>query len=448
ILAPDIDADDLEMVCLRLYASPNSSYFFQEEEIRNLFRLMKPTLRITPIPPYAIMDVIQRVLRSRGYSWRRTYQNRGEVLRLREVERVKEKVLQKMWQQRRAGVAVSPNLESAALMLEQVVLPLYRKPVVDGGSSSSSPDELVNAVKKQFARFFGPCTEEEEKRLQRLPGMLKERIKGQDVAIEAICKAIHRRRKIPPCNGKPLVLFFAGPSGVGKSETATELAFHLNSVYQIAETPLRTQESNVMRVNLNRSSPNGIIGWDMTKAEILAHLLETPTTVVVLEEWDKMNPVERSCLLELLDGTQTYLQSPWSYGSTNGPYVSKECSIFIITANIGIEELSNPSEKPAQFAEDVDLVKNGIFDCFQGEKRAFEAFMSRIDEVVPFRGISRVDVEHLIDKALHQLVEEKILPSDKRDAARQLVLGSDHLNLSDARTLQGAIDKAVFTVLS
>ena len=130
------------------------------------------------------------------------------------------------------------------------------------------------------------------------------------------------------------------------------------------------------RINLNRDVQGGFIGWDKTKAAILCHLLYEPTSVIILEEWDKMDEKEKSSLLELLDSTKCYLEEPWGYGSSNGPYVDKSCATFILTSNIHIGDSAEGS------SEDV---KTGIRKCYaEGKDKDAEAFLSRIDAVIPF----------------------------------------------------------------
>ncbi|MGD0664262.1 MAG: hypothetical protein ABSA17_00840 [Rhabdochlamydiaceae bacterium] len=439
--APDINAKELEELCQRLYTSPDLASSFSKEEIEKLFIHLSPILSSTPLSRYEIMDTIQEALRTKARSWRINVQDQGVIQKIEKAERalheaqtIKDEVLQKLWQQRRLRQPESKPLLQALFALEHIVLPSYRQTVVDLKNPHLTSTSLVAEMQKRFVQMFGHCTKEEEERLKTLPSRLKEQIKGQDAAVEAICTAVREWRRVPPKDGKPLVMFFAGSSGIGKSETATKLAFELNSTYGIKDGAVTTNEANVKRINLNRDVQGGFIGWDKTKASILCHLLYEPTSVIILEEWDKMGEKEKSSLLELLDSTKCYLEEPWGYGSTNGPYVDKSCATFILTSNIDIGDSAEGS------SEDV---KTGIRKCYaEGKEKDAEAFLSRIDAVIPFQKVTETASENLVDVYLNHYEERKILPANKRQNVEETLKKTAN-GITDARALQSLVSKAI-----
>ncbi len=417
IKAPDITPAELEELCIRLYTAP-FPYSIAPEDMRYLFSYMKPSLATLPLPPLDTLRAIQGNLRTTALRAKRIPMNaemKKAESRLQQAQRIKGELLLKLWEQRRAGNDSFPTLQ-ALYVLESSLLPHYRHAC----QWIDSKQELVRTVQKHFNRFFGPCTEEEEQKLLRLPQILSEKIKGQNGAMQAIFEAIYLWRKVPPVDGKPLVLFFAGPPGVGKTETATYLAHLLNFIYGIEETPVKTDELNAKRINLNRKRQGGFAGWGAIKFEIMAHILHAPTGVVILEEWDKMAEDEKSCLLELLEGTPSYLQDPFTWSSQNGPYVEKRCAMFIITANIG--------------AGDVQTVKKGIVDA---STQSGEAFISRIDAVIPFQNIAQPAASALQQDYVVMYKNLGILPKGQTDIAapdRSL----------DGRDLQRSVRTAIF----
>lgn len=429
--APDVSSKELEEVCVRLFTG------FAQEDIHNLFRHLEPVLSKNPLPFQEIMDTLQGAQREQESSWRRQVQD-SETIRkidqaereLLEVEQMKLELLQKLWVQRRLQTKESQTLLDALNILEHQLLPLYRKAAHDLKKPSITPADLVSEMQKRFTQLFGPSTPAEKERLQTLPGRLKKKIQGQDVAVDAICKAVSDWRRVPPLDGKPLVLFFAGSPGIGKSETATQLAFELNSTYGITETAGQTLEANVRRINLNRKSQGGFLGWDKAKAEIQLQLLGNPTSVIILEEWDKMESGDRSSLLELLDGIQSHMNVPWSISSDNGEFVSKSCATFVLTSNVE----TGP----------VDAVRAKILAYFDKEKDGV-SFLSRIDGVIPFQDMSEMANRSLVSKYLDEYTQQGVLPADKRVAVEQRL---QRVNTTDTRELQRQVREAIAAQIS
>jgi len=432
VRAPDIQPDELNQLCQQLYAVSGSTSSYKAREIDNLFRQhLIPVITKTPISPLRIMDIIQEGVRDRWARYRLQADDsiQKKIKVLDEAEEIKEGLLQRVWHytQRRQDVPV--RLIQKLLLVEKVVLPLLK--IEDQHSES----DLVSRVQKKFFRLFGPCTAAEEERLKTLPHLLEAVIKGQEDAITLICNAIYRWRKVPTLNGKPLVLFFAGGPGVGKSETATQLAYHLNSVYGIIDTASQTHASNVKRINLNRNGQS-LLGWDKIKGEILAHLLREPTSVVILEEWDKMGDNEKNNLLELLDDSQNHLQDPWGFDGTNGPFVDRSSAIFILTSNIEI------GEEPQHY---LTKIQKGIEASFAKEQHA-APFLSRVDALIPFKHVEQEGAKAVVERALKEYVQMGLISQAQvKDLQCSLELQARDI---DVRELQRVMQAAIFKHVS
>lgn len=104
------------------------------------------------------------------------------------------------------------------------------------------------------------------------------------------------------------MLFLAGPSGVGKSQTATKVAAFLNPIFQVIEGSSPSTELNVKRINLNEGGDKPIRIRESLQSSILIAIKDTPTSVIILEEWDKMKKGEKDNLLQMLESTQTYVK--------------------------------------------------------------------------------------------------------------------------------------------
>lgn len=435
IRAPDITPQELRELTTRLYGIP--------EEAQKLFGHMAPIMDKTPFSPAVILDTISAELRIRASSWRTKVTDPAPIEQaernLNEILSIKEALLQKSWRERALHQQASQELKDALLLVDKLLLPIYTKEVQQLKQSEVSKENLVHVMQKRFARLFGPASSEERERLKKLPAQLQREVKGQDEAIEIICKAVEKWRTVPPRNGKPLVLFFAGSPGVGKSDTATKLAYELNFTYGIKETASRACEMNVRRINLNRKKAGGFLGWDKIKSEILAHLLYRPTSVIILEEWDKMDDDERSCLLELLDDTQNYLSEPWGYSSSNGPFVDKSCAIFVLTSNISTK---------ADSGTGIEAVQQGIRGCYPKDKEIdAKAFLSRIDAVVPFNDIAQAGAQDLVSIYLDEYVSLGVLSSEQKNKVQEKLGDATKLS-SDARELQRHVQTAVYEIIS
>jgi len=462
IQAPNIKPKEIEKYCLRRYSSPDASYSLPRADIEDLFTRLKPSLSKIPRPPHEITSAIEETLKTRELSWRKfpnaEFAGEKEVQtekiekserQLQEAQRLKEQLLQKLWLKKRLGQPELLALHQGIYLLQHILLPIYGKIVFDLKREVQLPtsqQELLTIVQKQFKKVFGHNSEAEEKRLQELPGKLKEVIKGQESAINAIYKAIALHRRVPPLDGKPLVIILAGPPASGKSQTATLIAQHLKYAYGISDIGSSSdEESNVKRINLNRKQQGGFTGFDKIKADIHAHLLETPTTVVIFEEFDKIDPSERSSFLELFEGTPVYFQGPWSYSSENGPLVDTSCGAYILTANIqGVPAIVQDNLSPP-IAQDAEGIRKGILACFPG---CGPAYLSRLDAVVPFIGIDPEASIQLGDMYLEKYIKLKVLPQELRTQAKENVLKrSTSEERKDGRQLQRIVREAIFDAL-
>ena len=458
--SPNIPVKELYSHFKHLYCSPGRISAISENEIEMWLIRLHNYLDINPQSPLALMDSIQDTLRKwegdlrrlpPGIPEERIRDWQGHMLSLEKTSHdlnesvsLMEQLFQRKWRQRNRLTPESKFYEAALLILQSVVLPIYHERMLQAKAKlipqgTSVKERLIDTAQVRFQRLFGSHTNVEQARLLALPKILGKEIKGQHIALEQICNAVRKWRAVPPRDGKPLVLFFTGPTGVGKSKTATELAFHLNSVFGVTEGANFSDEHNVLRVRLENKKP-GIFGWSEIRDRILNQIDEDPLSVIILEEWDKMDDNDRVSLLELLEGTQTYIDANPRFGINHAKFVYRSSSIFIFTSNVAANELSTPimdikEDSKTVLAKDLQHIKTGMKKYFDKNETGFNAFLSRIDAIIPFHGFPRPAVEEMLKTNLDKFVADQTIT--KEESALILTKLILHVNSMDTKNSDG-----------
>jgi ATP-dependent Clp protease ATP-binding subunit ClpC len=223
--------------------------------------------------------------------------------------------------------------------------------------------------------------EDEADRLQRMEEILRQRVVGQDDAIEALARAIRRSRLGVTSPYRPIGSFiFLGPSGVGKTEVARQLAGFL---FQDIRRLVRFDMSEYMEkhtVSRLIGSPPGYVGFE-EGGQLSEQVRRNPYSVVLLDEIEKAHPDIYNLLLQVLeDGRLTD-----NYGNT----VDFTNSLIIMTSNLGSRDLAAGdgmgfgSQKQALGVSQVrEIVDREVRRHFPPE------FINRLDDVIVFEPLS------------------------------------------------------------
>ena len=452
VQSPDITIEEMEMLCVRLFSDPQLSCRFKKDEIRTLFTHLKPVLDHFPHSPATILEVLERSLGEKANNMR--FQIKDPTLsespsktdlkifdkadhHLKEALQIKHNILRELWKSRGNPYeeARTVDLKRALLMMQKTVIPAYIEVLKQLKSSPDTDAHLVSEMQKRHKRLYGKCTDEELIRLETIEENLNKKFKGQELAIAYICRKIIDRRRLPPSDGKPLVLFFAGASGCGKSDLASRLAYELDVAYGIHETSSACFESNVTRKYLNRKTQGGQDGWDIVRNDIIKKWSNEPTKAVIFEEWDKMDESDRSSLLDLID------ESELKYEEADGTQkkVDKSCATVIFTSNLDIGE---------KLEEFTPKIKEGIRKCFK-ERLDADAFLNRIDGVIPFVKITEKARRELISMELDRWISYGIIeidPTSRKETEEKLLDKSS--NVHNVRMLKRFIQKVISTTLN
>jgi ATP-dependent Clp protease ATP-binding subunit ClpA len=255
---------------------------------------------------------------------------------------------------------------------------------------------LIESVVSRIARIPERSVGESEKdRLRCLEARLKERIFGQDEAVGAVVRAVKRSRAGFRADNKPVANFlFAGPTGVGKTELARNLADILGVTMHRFDMSEYQEKHTVSRLI---GSPPGYVGYD--EGGLLTDAVrKQPHAVVLLDEIEKAHPDIYNILLQIMDyATLT---------DNNGRKADFRNVVLIMTSNAGARDIGKSligfGERVIGDAE----VNSAVERIFTPE------FRNRLDAVVRFGHLSREVMISIINKELEafktQLAEKRV----------------------------------------
>ena len=251
-----------------------------------------------------------------------------------------------------------------------------------------TPKEIEDIIAKIARVPAKTVSVDDRESLKRLDRDLKAVVFGQDAAIDALAAAIKMSRSGLGNPQKPIGSFlFSGPTGVGKTEVARQLAYTLGielTRFDMSEYMERHAVSRLI------GAPPGYVGFD--QGGLLTEAVNKhPHCVLLLDEIEKAHPDIYNVLLQVMDhGTLT---------DTNGRKVDFRNVILIMTTNAGAENLSKASIGFAQASK--------VGDEMADIKRMFTPeFRNRLDAIIQFAPLSHEVVMQVVDKFLMQLEDQ------------------------------------------
>jgi ATP-dependent Clp protease ATP-binding subunit ClpC len=278
--------------------------------------------------------------------------------------------------------------------------------------------------------------EDEADRLLRMEEILRQRVVGQDDAIEAVARAIRRSRLGVTSPNRPIGSFiFLGPSGVGKTEVARQLASFL---FQDPRRLVRFDMSEYMEkhtVSRLIGSPPGYVGFE-EGGQLSEQVRRNPYSVVLLDEIEKAHPDIYNLLLQVLeDGRLTD-----NYGNV----IDFTNSLIIMTSNLGGRELVE-SEGVGFTSDGRVMLSSQVRDLVDRELRRHfpPEFVSRLDEVIVFDSLdeqSMLEVARvLLDETAEVLQKKNVSIEFEPDVATWLFERCGHDPQAGARPLRRLI---------
>ncbi|MBE6935002.1 MAG: ATP-dependent Clp protease ATP-binding subunit [Ruminococcaceae bacterium] len=280
-----------------------------------------------------------------------------------------------------------------------------------------------------------PASRVAEAEYARLSGMatrLRQRIKGQDAAIDTVVAAILRNRVGLAAKRKPVSFIFTGPTGVGKTELVKQLA---QDMFDAPEALIRLDMSEFMEkhsVSRIIGAPPGYVGYDEA-GQLTERIRRRPYCVILFDEIEKAHPDVLNILLQILDDGRIT--------DAHGRAVNFENTIIIMTSNAGSER----TETALGFGRTVseqgrDKAMKALSDIMRPE------FINRIDEIVPFDHLSREnfrDIAVIFMNELRDSLATRGITLTWDDALLDYVTDKSYSVKFGARNLRRVIQKEI-----
>ena len=228
-------------------------------------------------------------------------------------------------------------------------------------------------------------TEAETQKLLNLEGNLHRRIIGQNVAVEAVSKAIRRNRAGLQSTKRPPSFIFVGPTGVGKTELAKSLAYEM---FGSEDAIIRVDMSEYMESHSTSKligSPPGYVGYD-DAGQLTEKVKRKPYSIILLDEIEKAHPDVFNILLQVLDDGKLT--------DSQGNIVNFENTIIIMTSNAGSNLNNNSIGFGSKSIMDNDKMLGALKEAFRPE------FLNRVDEIVAFAPLTEDELLQIVDLLL------------------------------------------------
>ncbi|HEV3510817.1 MAG TPA: ATP-dependent chaperone ClpB [Candidatus Sulfotelmatobacter sp.] len=275
--------------------------------------------------------------------------------------------------------------------------------------------------------------EGEVKKLVTMEDRLRQRVIGQDPALERVANAIRRSRAGLSDPKRPIGSFiFLGPTGVGKTELARALAEFL---FDDEHALLRIDMSEYMEkhsVARLIGAPPGYVGYE-EGGQLTEQVRRRPYAVVLFDEIEKAHPDVFNVLLQIMDDGRLT--------DGKGRVVDFKNTIIIMTSNIGSQLLQADSLKSERdFEEASQQVQNLLHTHFKPE------FLNRVDDIIVFRPLGKEQLVKIIELRLEdvrRLLADRKISLELTDAAKDLLFTQGYDPNFGARPLKRAIQKLV-----
>lgn len=301
-----------------------------------------------------------------------------------------EKKLQEAEEQKQAA-SREEDFEKAAYYRDQInkLQKMKERQISEEETPVITEKDMEQIVEERTNIPVGELKEKEQTQLKNLADDLKAKVIGQDEAIDKVAKAIRRNRVGLGKQNRPIGSFlFVGPTGVGKTELAKQLAYEM---FGSEEAMIRFDMSEYMEkhsVSKLIGSPPGYVGYEEA-GQLTEKVRRNPYSLILLDEVEKAHPDVLHMFLQILDdGRLTDAQ---------GRTVSFKETLIIMTSNAGTGKVEANVGFGAAREGITRSVLNQLNNYFTPE------FLNRFDGIIEFKALSKENLLSIVSLMLHDV---------------------------------------------
>ena len=326
--------------------------------------------------------------------------------------------------------AVEAEDFEAALNYKTRIAELEKK--IENHTEDMKVTASVNDVAESVERMTGiPVSQMGTSDIERLKDMahrLQDKVIGQDKAVEAVSRAIRRNRAGFDEGNRPIGSFlFVGPTGVGKTELAKQLALDMFGTKDAIIRLDMSEFSDRTAVSKLIGTTAGYVGYDDNNNTLTERVRRNPYSIVLLDEIEKADPQVITLLLQVLDdGRLTDGQ---------GNTVNFKNTVIIATSNAGFGYEANLTED-ADKPELMDRLK----PYFRPE------FLNRFNAVIEFSHLSKEDLSKIVDLMLvdvNKTLAKKEIDLAVSDAAKEYMTEEGYDEVMGVRPLRRVVEQQI-----
>lgn len=305
---------------------------------------------------------------------------------------------------------------------------------VDPDKSPVITSKIMNKIVEEKTGIpVGDLQKQEENQLQNLAPNLKAHVIGQDKAVDKLARAIRRNRIGFNKSGRPIGSFlFVGPTGVGKTELAKQLA---KQMFGSENALIRFDMSEYMEsysVSKLIGSAPGYVGYEEA-GQLTERVRRHPYSLILLDEIEKADPAVMNLFLQILDDGRLT--------DSQGRTVSFKDTIIIMTSNAG-QGIKNASVGfAAENAKDKpDNARNSMSQFFKPE------FLNRLDDVIEFNELTKDDLVKIVNLMLtdvNNMVKNQGLQITVSEDAKKKLVEEGYNPAMGARPLRRTIQEEI-----
>ena len=301
---------------------------------------------------------------------------------------------------------------------------------LNSNSEAQKVTATVDDVAQSVERLTGiPVSKMGASDIERnIESRLKGKVIGQDEAVEAVSRAIRRNRAGFDDGNRPIGSFlFVGPTGVGKTELAKQLAYDMFGNKDAIIRLDMSEYSDRTAVSKLIGTTAGYVGYDDNSNTLTERVRRQPYSIVLLDEIEKADPQVITLLLQVLDdGRLTDGQ---------GNTVNFKNTVIIATSNAGFgnEALTGDEDK------DEEIMKK-LAPYFRPE------FLNRFNAVIEFSHLTKEDLHHIVDLMLADVnrnLAKKGLDLEVSEPAKAFLIEQGYDEAMGARPLRRVIEQQI-----